>query len=98
LEERVAKYAIWIPTDVGLLRDIAELLIQPIGRPGRTPVVWYKGCLYRTASWTKARRVVAKMEFHAGELFPQPGFIVTNTQFANQKVVHFFNQRGKAEQ
>jgi hypothetical protein len=32
------------------------------------------------------------------ELFPRLGFIVTNTQFANRKVVHFYNQRGKAEQ
>jgi hypothetical protein len=26
------------------------------------------------------------------------GFIVTNTQLANRKVVHFYNQRGNAEQ
>jgi hypothetical protein len=26
------------------------------------------------------------------------GFIVTNTQLANRKVLHFYNQRGKAEQ
>ena len=45
-----------------------------------------------------ARRVVAKVEHHAGELFPQVGFIVTNTQLANRKVVHLYNQRGKAEQ
>ena len=45
-----------------------------------------------------ARRVVAKIEHHAGELFPRLGFIVTNTQLANRKVVHFYNQRGKAEQ
>jgi len=59
--------------------------------------VWYKGYLYRAASWTTARRVVAKVEY-AGELFPRLGFIVTNTQLANRKVVHFYNQRGKAEQ
>jgi hypothetical protein len=60
--------------------------------------VWYKGFLYRAASWTTARRVVAKVEFHAGELFPRVGFIVTNTLLRNRKVVHFYNQRGKAEQ
>jgi hypothetical protein len=42
--------------------------------------------------------LVAKVEFHAGELFPRVGFIVTNTQLRNRKVVHFYNQRGKAEQ
>jgi len=80
------------------MRDIAELLTRPVGRPTYKPVVWYKGFLYRAASWTMARRVVAKVEHHAGELFPQVGFIVTNTQLANRKVVHLYNQRGKAEQ
>jgi hypothetical protein len=98
LEERGSKYAIRIPANDCLLRDIAELLTRPVGRPGHKPVVWYKGFLYRAASWTTARRVVAKVEFHAGELFPRLGFIVTNTQLANRKVVHFYNQRGKAEQ
>src|ERR1035437_435411 len=98
LEERGANYAIRIPANDCLLRDIAELLIRPVGRPGRTPVVWYKGFLYRAASWTTALRVVAKGEVHAGELFPRLGFIVTNTQLANRKVVHLYNQRGMTEQ
>ena len=50
LEERGAKYAIRIPANDCLLRDIAELLIRPVGRPGHRPVVWYKGFLYRAAS------------------------------------------------
>jgi len=41
---------------------------------------------------------MAKVEHHAGEFFPRLGFIVTNTQHANRKVVYFYNQRGKAEQ
>jgi len=98
LEERGAKYAIRIPANDCLMRDIAELLTRPVGRPAYKPIVWYKGFLYRAASWTTARRVVAKVEFHAGELFPRVGFIVTNTQLRNRKVVHFYNQRGKAEQ
>ncbi len=44
------------------------------------PVVWYKGFLYQAASWKTARRVVAKVEFHVGELFPRVGFIVTNLE------------------
>jgi hypothetical protein len=98
LKEHGAKYTIRIPANDYLLRDIAELLIRPVGRPTHKPVVWYKDFLYRAASWTTVRRVVAKVEFHAGELFPpRLGFIVTNTQLANRKVVHFYNQRGKAE-
>jgi hypothetical protein len=52
----------------------------------------------QSAYWKTARRVVAKVEFHAGELFPRVGFIVTNTQLKNRAVVRFYNQRGQAEQ
>ena len=78
LEERGVKYAIRLPANDNLLRDIKELLTRPVGRPSHTPVVWYKGFLYEAASWKTARRVVAKVEFHAGELFPGTGLIVTN--------------------
>ncbi len=80
LEKRGVKYAIRIPANDSLERDIAELLTRPVGRPSHKPVVWYKGFLYQAASWKTARRVVAKVEFHAGELFPRVGFIVTNLQ------------------
>jgi hypothetical protein len=42
--------------------------------------------------------VVAKVEWHAGELFPRVGFIVTNLTWRAQKVVRFYNRRGTAEQ
>jgi hypothetical protein len=41
---------------------------------------------------------VAKVEFHAGELFPRVGFIVTNLEMPSQAVVRFYNKRGTAEQ
>jgi hypothetical protein len=66
LEERVVKYAIRLPANVSLLRDVEELLTRPVGRPSHKPIVWYKGFLYQAASWRIARRVVAKVEFHAG--------------------------------
>ena len=68
LEKRGVKYAIRIPANENLERDIAELLKRPLGRPSHKPVVWYKGFLYQAASWKTARRVVAKVEFHFGEL------------------------------
>ena len=98
LEERGVKYAIRIPANDSLERDIAELLTRPIGRPSHKPVVWYKGFLYQAASWKTARRVVAKVEFHAGELFPRVGFIVTNLEMPSRAVVRFYNKRGTAEQ
>ena len=42
--------------------------------------------------------VVAKVEWHAGELYPRVGFIVTNLSRPAERVVAFYNQRGKAEQ
>jgi hypothetical protein len=76
LEQRGVKYAISIPANDSLERDIAELLTRPVGRPSYKPVVWYKSFLSRAASWKRARRVVAKVEFHCGELFPGVGFIL----------------------
>src|SRR5664280_1797424 len=98
LEERGVKYAIRIPANDSLERDIAELLTRSVGRPSHKPVVWYKGFLYQAASWKTARRVVAKVEFHFGELFPRVGFIVTNLETPSRAVVRFYNKRGTAEQ
>jgi len=98
LESRGVKYAIRIPANENLERDVAELLPRPVGRPSHKPIVWYKGFLYKAASWTTARRVVAKVEHHAGELFPRIGFIVTNLETPSRAVVRFYNKRGTAEQ
>jgi hypothetical protein len=46
----------------------------------------------------KARRVVAKVEWHQGELFPCVGFIVTNFGGGAAGVNWFYNGRGTAEQ
>jgi hypothetical protein len=42
--------------------------------------------------------VVVKIAWHAGELFPRVGFIVTNLKWWAKKVVRFYNGRGTAEQ
>jgi len=54
--------------------------------------------LYQAESWKTARRVVGKVEHHAGELFPRIGFIVTNLTLPSRAVVRFYNKRGTAEQ
>ena len=92
------KYAIRIPANDILQRDIEELLKRPVGRPTKKPLVEYKGFLYQAAGWKTARRVVAKVEHHFGELFPRVGFIVTNLTLPNRAVVRFYNKRGTAEQ
>jgi len=98
LEARRVKYAIRIPANENLERDVAELLPRPVGRPSIKPLVEYKGFLYQAASWGTARRVVAKVEHHQGELFPRVGFIVTNMNLPSRAVVRFYNKRGTAEQ
>jgi Transposase DDE domain group 1 len=98
LEARAVKYAIRIPANDSLERDIAELLPRPVGRPSQKPLVEYQGFLYQAATWKTARRVVAKVEHHAGELFPRVGFIVTNLTLPSRAVVRFYNKRGTAEQ
>ena len=98
LEERDVKYAIRLPANDILERDITELLTRPVGRPSYKPLVRYKSFLYQAASWQTVRRVVAKVEFHFGELFPRVGFIVTNLTAESRAVVRFYNKRGTAEQ
>jgi hypothetical protein len=98
LEKRGVKYAIRIPANDTLERAIAKLLTRPVGRPSHKPVVRYKSFRYQAGSWTTARRVEAKIEFHCGELFPRVGFIVTTLETASRAVVRFYSKRGTAEQ
>ena len=52
----------------------------------------------KAQSWNKPRRIVAKVEWHPGELYPRVGFIVTNLVRPADRVVDFYNKRGTAEQ
>ena len=98
LESEDYLYAIRIPANDVLEREIAHLLKRPVGRPPKKPIVLYAGFMYRAASWKQHRRVVAKVEWHCEELYPRVGFIVTNIWKAPEDVVHFYNGRGTAEQ
>ena len=60
--------------------------------------MFYHSFQYQAASWHQPRRVVAKVEWHQGELFPRVGFIVTNLNRRSKNVVKFYNGRGTAEQ
>jgi hypothetical protein len=53
---------------------------------------------YRAKSWAKPRRVVVKMEWHRGGLFPCVGFVVRNLRWHSRPVINFYNKRGTAEQ
>ena len=98
LEKEGYRYAIRLKANAVLEREIEHLLTRPVGRPSHKPKVFYHSFQYQAKSWQRARRVVAKIEWHAGELFPRVGFIVTNLNKHSKNVVKFYNGRGTAEQ
>ncbi len=65
---------------------------------------YYASFSYQAGSWERKRRVVAKVEWHPGELYPRVGLdplrgsSVTNLSRPAERVVAFYNQRGRAEQ
>jgi len=52
---------------------------------------------YQAKSWNKPRRVVCKVEWHIGELFPRVGYIVTTSTLSSWEVVKTYNGRGEVE-
>jgi len=91
-------YAIRLKGNQILYDKVKHLLTRPVGRPPKKPIVLYHSFRYQAASWEIPRRVVAKIEWHAGELFPTVNFIVTNLRWKSSNVVKFYNKRGTAEQ
>jgi len=98
LESKHIGYAIRLPSNQVLQREIAHLLVRPTEWPSPKPIVSYHDSVYQAQSWNVSRRVVAKMEWHQGELFPRVGFIVTNLSYPPKGIVRFYNGRGTAEQ
>jgi hypothetical protein len=83
----VAKYAIRLPASRVLQERIAYLLTRPVGRPPNEVRRYHANFTYQAGSWTKPRRVIAKVEWHPGEPYPRVGFIVTNMSRATANVV-----------
>src|ERR1700676_2309582 len=98
LEAEGMGYAIRLPANRVLQDKIGYLLKRPVGRPSQEVRRYYSSFGYQAASWNQPRRVVAKVEWHPGELYPRVGFIVTNLSRPAERVVAFYNQRGTAEQ
>jgi hypothetical protein len=97
LEAEGIGYAIRLPANAVLQARIGHLLTRPVGRPPKRPQVFFASFTYQAQSWTKPRRVVAKVEWHQDELYPRVGFIVTNLTRPAERIVKFYNGRGTAE-
>ena len=87
-----------MPANRILQERIGYLLKRPVGRPPLTVRRSYASFRYQAQSWAMPRRVVAKVEWHPGELYPRVGFIVTNLSRPAERVVAFYNRRGTCEQ
>ena len=98
LEAESYFYAIRLRTNRVLQGRIAHLLKRPVGRPPNHVRRTCGDFEYQAASWDKPRRVIAKVEWHPGELFPRVGFVVTNMPMEADWIIQFYNQRGTAEQ
>jgi Transposase DDE domain group 1 len=98
LEAEAYGYVIRLPANAVLQRKIAHLLKRPVGRPPHEVRRVYASFRYQAQSWSRSRRVVAKVEWHPGELYPRVGFLVTNLGRPPERVVAFYNGRGTAEQ
>jgi hypothetical protein len=73
------------------LRQRAEARCKEIGKPVR----FYTSFSYQTRSWSRTRRIVAKVEYTA--LGKNLRFVVTNRLGKAQQIFDWYEQRGKAE-
>ena len=98
LEAEGYKYAIRLKANKVLQENVAYLLTRPVGRPPDHVRCFHASFSNQAGSWDRKRRVVAKVEWHPGELVPRVGFIFTNLSRPTKRVVAFYNHRGTAEQ
>ena len=77
LEAERIGYTIRLPANRVLQSRIGYLLKRPVGRPPHAVRRYFASFRCQAQSWKKLRRVVAKVEWRPGELYPRVGFIVT---------------------
>ncbi|MBW1707614.1 MAG: IS1380 family transposase [Deltaproteobacteria bacterium] len=97
-ESKRVTYFIRLPQNEILKEMIRDDLRRPAGRWPRSGVkVRTFDFPYRAGTWSQDRRVVCKIEWHQGELFPRVGFIVTNSRLSSKEVVKTYNGRANVE-
>lgn len=89
------------PRLAAAVQDVADELAAEAAMSDKTYLVRYGDFYYQANSWSKARRVVFKIEFHRRaeqELFPDPPmFIVTNLEASAMEVIAAYCKRGTME-
>ncbi len=91
-------YFIRLSTNNSLKKLIQPHLKRPTGRPPKSGVqIRVIEFPYQAEKWNKPRRVVCKIEWHVGELFPRVGFIVTNSKLEAEQVITIYNGRAEIE-
>jgi hypothetical protein len=70
-----------------LQERIGHLFGRPVGRPPHYGRRFYESVHNQAQSWSKPRRLAAKVEWHPGELLPRVGFIMMNLRRPPKKVV-----------
>jgi len=91
-------YFIRLPSNANLLRLLEPHLNLTVGRPPQSGIqVKIVDLHYQAKSWGRPRGVVAKIEWHRGELFPLIGFVVTNSRLPGGKVIKVYNGWGDVE-
>ncbi|MGA9459096.1 MAG: transposase, partial [Desulfobaccales bacterium] len=70
------------------MQEAGQARFSDRGRPRAAMIVDLR---YQAKSWSRPRRVVVKIEWHPGELFPRIGFVVTNSRLPASKVIKVYN-------
>ena len=78
LEAEGYTHAIRLKINAVLQESIAHLLSRPVDRPPNLVRRVHASFSYQAGSWERKRRVVAKVEWHPGELYPRVGFNETH--------------------
>jgi hypothetical protein len=87
-----------LPANENLDMLVVPHLSRPVGRPPQSGIqVKIVDLRYQAKRWSRLRRVVAKIEWHRGELFPRIGFVVTSSRLPASKVTEVYKGRGDVE-
>jgi len=91
-------YFIRLPSNKNLDKLVTPHLGRPVGRSPQSGIqVRTVDLHYQAKGWSRPRRVVAKIEWHRGELFPRIGLVITNSRLLAGKVIKVYNGRAEIE-